>query len=105
MAISLRLLFSAALSRLLRITSLLFFPGILFLVLFFSRSYEAGKFTGNLYLGFSGLTLTAFSFVSFFFYLISAKIDDLQNRQLLTYNLIKPSQKTCTYCKSKKKGF
>jgi glycosyltransferase involved in cell wall biosynthesis len=97
--IATRLLVSAALSRVLRFSSLLFLPGALLISLFFLRSYSSGKFTGNLYLGLSGLTLSGFGFASFFFYLISSRIDEVQTKLLLTHNLLKPSQPLCRVCR------
>ena len=91
-AIGSRLASSIALTRLLKKSTWLIFIGIIAEILFFYKSEKTGQFSGNLYLGLTGAMLFAIGLGSFYFYIVSLKLDqNLKNFQkihqfLLTRN-------------------
>jgi glycosyltransferase involved in cell wall biosynthesis len=93
-----RLALSFALTRLLRKGAWLMFIGMLLEVLFFYSSEKSGQFSGNLYLGLSGAVIFFVGFASFFFYLISLKLDQNLRISLTTKRLLIAKTPYCLDC-------
>jgi glycosyltransferase involved in cell wall biosynthesis len=98
LGIAARLMFSFALTRLLRKSTWLMFIGIVLEVLFFYRSEKSGQFSGNLYLGLSGAMVFLIGLASFFFYLISSKLDQNITMNLKTQRLLVAKEPVCQDC-------
>lgn len=96
--ISARLIVGVALSRFLKLSSLLLVPGIFLVGAFFISSISSGRFSGNLYLGLSGVSIIAFSLGTFFFYLISSKMDILQMKLIQIQSYVSPRDMVCHDC-------
>jgi glycosyltransferase involved in cell wall biosynthesis len=97
-AIASRLAISFALTRLLRKSTWLILIGASLEVLFFYRSEKSGQFSGNLYLGLSGAMIFFIGFASFFFYLISLKLDQNLKMSLTTQRLLIAKTPDCLDC-------
>jgi hypothetical protein len=74
------------------------FIGAILEVLFFYRSEKSGQFSGNLYLGLSGAMVFLIGFASFFFYLISSKLDQNLKISLMTQRLLIAKTPDCLDC-------
>jgi glycosyltransferase involved in cell wall biosynthesis len=96
-----RLALSFALTRLLRKGTWLMLIGAILEVLFFYRSEKSGQFSGNLYLGLSGAMVFFVGFASFFFYLISSKIDQNLKISLMSQRLLLAKTPECLDCLKK----
>lgn len=93
-----RLMFSFALTRILRKSTWLMFIGVVLEVLFLYQSEKSGQFSGNLYLGLSGAMVFLIGLASFFFYLISSKLDQNLKMNLKTQRLLIAREPVCQDC-------
>jgi hypothetical protein len=98
LGIASRLIFSFALTRILRKSTWLMSIGVVLEVLFFYQSEKSGQFTGNLYLGLSGAMVFLIGLASFFFYLISSKLDQNLTINLKTQRILIAKEPVCQDC-------
>jgi glycosyltransferase involved in cell wall biosynthesis len=96
--IATRLAVSFALTRLLRKSTWLMFIGAILEIVFFYRSERGGQFSGNLYLGLSGAFVFIVGMASFFFYLISLKLDQNLKISLTTQRRLIATMPECIDC-------
>jgi glycosyltransferase involved in cell wall biosynthesis len=93
-----RLALSFALSRLLRKSTWLMFSGAIIQLLFFYVSAVTGRFRGNLCLATSGAIVFFIGLASFFFYVISLKLDHNLKINLITQKLLISKTSECVDC-------
>lgn len=93
-----RLALSFALTRLLRKSTWLVSIGIMIEILFLYRSQRTGEFRGNLYICLSGAMIFLIGFTSFFFSLISSKLDLNIRISLMTQRIAIASNPECSQC-------
>jgi len=98
LGIASRLMISFALTRLLRKSTWLMFIGIVLEILFLYQSEKSGQFSGNLYLGLSGAMVFLIGLASFFFYLISSKLDQNITISLKTQRILIAKEPVCQDC-------
>jgi glycosyltransferase involved in cell wall biosynthesis len=99
-SIASRLAISIALTRMLRKSAWLLAIGIFLEILFFYQSHKSGQFSGNLYLGLSGAMIFTIGLGSFFFYLISSKLDQNISLNLKIHRNLIAAKPLCADCKS-----